>query len=86
MMITPAIILLIIFVIIPIVYGFYLSFHRWDGFNSPVFIGTRNYVRLIERDDVFLKAVTNTIVFAISVVLVKKCLGALPGAARQPKD
>lgn len=75
MMMTPAIILLIIFVIIPIIYGFYLSFHRWDGFNSPVFIGTRNYIRLIERDDVFLKAVTNTIIFAISVVLVKNVLG-----------
>ena len=74
-MLLPAVVLLVIFVIIPIGYGFYLSFHRWDGFNEPVFIGTRNYIRLIERDDIFLKAVSNTIIFAISVVLVKNLLG-----------
>lgn len=75
LMLLPAVVLLVIFVIIPIGYGFYLSFHRWDGFNEPVFIGTRNYIRLIERDDIFLKAVSNTIIFAISVVLVKNLLG-----------
>ena len=74
-MLLPAIILLLIFVVIPICYGFYLSFHRWDGFNSPVFIGMNNYVKLIERDDIFLKAVKNTIIFAISVVLFKNVLG-----------
>ena len=75
LMLSPAIILLIIFVIIPIGLGFYLSFHRWDGFNDPVYIGIRNYIRLAQRDDIFVKAVTNTIIFAISVVLVKNVLG-----------
>ena len=74
-MLLPAIVLLVVFVLIPIGYGFYLSFHRWDGFNSPVFIGMRNYVKLVERDDIFLKAVKNTIIFAISVVLAKNVLG-----------
>ena len=75
LMLLPAIILLIIFVLIPILLGFYLSFHRWDGFNQPVYIGINNYIRLFQRDQIFAKAVTNTIIFAISVVSVKNVLG-----------
>lgn len=74
-MLLPALILLIVFVLIPIALGFYLSFHRWDGFNQPVYIGINNYIRLAQRDDIFVKAVTNTVIFAVSVVSVKNVLG-----------
>ena len=79
LMLLPAIILMIIFVIIPVGLGFYLSFHRWDGFNDPVFIGINNYIRLFQRDRIFDKAITNTIIFAIAVVSVKNVLGLVLG-------
>lgn len=78
-MLLPAIILMIIFVAIPVGLGFYLSFHRWDGFNDPVFIGINNYIRLFQRDRIFEKAFTNTIIFAVAVVTVKNVLGLVLG-------
>lgn len=78
-MLLPAIILLIIFVAVPVGLGFYLSFHRWDGFNDPVFIGVNNYIKLFQRDKIFAKAISNTIIFAISVVSIKNVLGLVLG-------
>ena len=78
-MLLPAIILLIIFVAVPVGLGFYLSFHRWDGFNDPVFIGVNNYIKLFQRDKIFAKAISNTIIFAISVVSIKNILGLVLG-------
>lgn len=79
LMLLPAIILLIIFVAVPVGLGFYLSFHRWDGFNDPVFIGVNNYIKLFQRDKIFAKAISNTIIFAISVVSIKNILGLVLG-------
>ena len=74
-MILPAILLILVFILIPILYGFYLSLVRWDGFNPPVFVGLANYIKLSSRDDIFRKAITNNIIFAVSVVLAKNVLG-----------
>ncbi len=44
--ILPDFIGLIVFVIIPILYAFYISFFEWDLINEKVFVGLGNYVRM----------------------------------------
>ena len=58
----------IIFHLYPIVYSLYLSFTDWQGYGSPIYIGSANYARLL-GDPVFYKSLTNTLViWIISIV------------------
>ncbi|MFN8590609.1 MAG: sugar ABC transporter permease [Thermomicrobiales bacterium] len=74
-MIMPAAVLLIVFVVAPVIYGLYLSLLRWNGFEPPQFVGLDNYIRLWERDRIFRQALTNNVIFAVSVVIGKNVLG-----------
>lgn len=49
----------------PMLYSIFLSFHRWDLFQSPEFVGFENYMRLFKVDDIFWQALYNTFFFAI---------------------
>ena len=49
-MITPAVVLLVVLVIFPTLYLFYLSLSRWDMSSpDPVFVGLQNFIRLFTR-------------------------------------
>lgn len=69
--ISPFYILYILFMILPVGAGLYLSFTRWAGLGNPRFIGVDNYVRLFQ-DERFLVSLGNTAfytAFALVVVL-----------------
>ena len=57
--IIPALILLCIFLIYPIIYSFYLSFTSTKG-TVQEFVGYRNYIRLV-KDPMFILALKNTL-------------------------
>ena len=63
--IFPALLGTIIFIIIPVICSFGLSFSKWDLLNPIQFVGLENY-RIIFHEEVFYKILINTIVFAIS--------------------
>ncbi|WP_106768960.1 carbohydrate ABC transporter permease [Paenibacillus faecalis] len=66
--ISPFFIIFLIFSLVPILYSFYLSFMKWDGFNDPVFIGADNYIRLL-NDPFFFKSIANTfIIWIVSII------------------
>lgn len=46
--ILPDFVGLIIFVILPIVYAFYISLFKWDLVTDKVFIGIENYIRMFQ--------------------------------------
>lgn len=76
LLISPAIVLLIVFVLIPAIWIFWLSFQRWDLISGTSdYIGTANYERLLLRDDVFHKAVWQTVYFVAVAVPVSMGLG-----------
>ncbi|MDQ6692409.1 MAG: sugar ABC transporter permease, partial [Candidatus Dormibacteraeota bacterium] len=76
LLISPAMALLIIFVLIPALWIFWLSFQRWDLISgTSEYIGTANYQRLLLRDDVFRKAVLQTIYFVAVTVPTSMALG-----------
>lgn len=63
--ILPALIGTFIFIIIPVICSFGLSFMDWDLINKAQFVGLRNY-KTIFTDPLFGKILLNTFVYAIS--------------------
>lgn len=60
----------VLFIVIPVVYGFVMSFYRWSLLGTTQFVGLDNYVR-IWNDSRFWQSVKNTVMFAIiSIPLV----------------
>ncbi len=43
---VPTMIIFIMFYVEPIIMMAFTSFTKWDGFNSPTFVGLRNYIRI----------------------------------------
>jgi len=63
--ISPFFIMFFAFILGPILYSLYLSFYRIRGLRvSPSFIGLTNYFSLFS-DSTFLKALSNTFVYAV---------------------
>lgn len=51
--------------LIPVLSSVALSFTNFNMLQPPEFIGAENYIRLFLEDDVFVKALQNTLVFAV---------------------
>lgn len=67
---TPAGLILIIFLIIPITYTFYLSFFDWNMIApTKTFVGLHNYVQLV-TDPSNRKVIGNTIIYIGLLVLL----------------
>ncbi|MCD6442720.1 MAG: sugar ABC transporter permease [Thermotogae bacterium] len=61
---SPALLLSFIFVVIPMIAVFYLSFTNWNLVDpTPKFIGWKNYVYIF-KDEKFIKSIRNTLYFA----------------------
>jgi len=63
--ILPAVIGTFIFIIIPVIFSFSLSFFDWDLLSPAKFVGIENY-KTILTDSTFIQILTNTFVYAIS--------------------
>lgn len=65
LMIMPFLILFAAFTVLPVLSSVVLSFFDFDAVSTPRFIGLDNYLRMFVQDDVFPKALSNTLVLAI---------------------
>jgi len=70
LMMTPTIIMVMMFGIYPLLYVLYYSFFKYDGFSEPLFIGLRNYVRLFQ-DSTYWNSVKNTLQMGVAIPLVQ---------------
>ncbi len=75
-MILPALILYVLFVIYPLIQGFWISLHRWDGLSAMEWLGWKNYL-FVFKDKVFWQAMWNTFRYAIVATIAKNILGLL---------
>lgn len=66
-MIAPAIVTSIVFLVYPIIYMFYLSFYNWNMIGNKKFIGFDNYVSLF-TDPEFMQVLLNTCKFTFWTV------------------
>jgi multiple sugar transport system permease protein len=65
--IGPAVLGLLAFVVLPVLFSLILSFTNWDGSASISFVGFDNFVKLFE-DEVYLKAMRTTAIYALIAV------------------
>lgn len=78
-MVAPAALLLFLFLVIPVLLAFGLSFTnaRLISPNPPRFLGLDNFIRAFTADPTFLRSLLNTFLFAVVVVPVQAGLGLL---------
>lgn len=72
--VLPAVILLAIFLIVPIVYVVYISFTRWNILGAAQFVGLKNYT-FIFHDPSFYHALWTTIYFVAIAVPAQMAVG-----------
>ncbi len=74
----PAGLIYTVFFIVPIITAFFYSFTDWnmDRMGDAKFIGLRNIVNLFQ-DEVFLRSLWNTLLFAFSTTVLKTVVGLL---------
>jgi multiple sugar transport system permease protein len=65
--IAPNMVLFLAFMVIPLLFTFYIGFHRWDILGKAVFIGLRNYLDLSE-DKLFWLSIANTAYYTFATV------------------
>ena len=62
---TPFLIAFLVFTVLPMITSVVLSFTYFNGFAWPDFVGLSNYIKLFLKDELFMKAISNTLVFAL---------------------
>lgn len=60
----PSVAVFIVFYLQPIITVFYTSLTKWDGFNSPKFIGFQNYIDMF-ANNAFLISLKNIILWSV---------------------
>jgi len=64
LLVSPYLLYVVIFVLFPVIFCFFLTFHKWNIIAPMHFIGINNYTRLI-HDRLFWKAIVNTLKFLL---------------------
>ena len=62
LLVSPYFIYVAVFVLFPVLFCFFLTFHKWNIISPMHFIGADNYTRLL-HDRLFGKAIINTLKF-----------------------
>lgn len=75
--ILPSIIGFLVFVLYPLIATFYYSLTRWNGITDPVFVGTKNFVRLFTNDPSFLPSLQATFYYTLLSVPASLVVGLL---------
>ncbi|MBR2337944.1 MAG: sugar ABC transporter permease [Clostridia bacterium] len=65
LLMVPFVSLFFLFTILPVLVSVILSFFSYDTVSMPTFIGFDNFLRMFTEDEVFPKALVNTLKFAV---------------------
>ena len=72
----PSVVVFLIFYLQPIITVFYTSLTKWDGFNSPQFIGLKNYMDMF-TNDAFLISLKNIVLWSVIASTLHMGFGVL---------
>lgn len=61
----PGIVLFLFFILAPFIMNFYLSFTRWSGVGTPVYIGLTNYLRAVGDFNFWLSLRNNIVIIIV---------------------
>ncbi len=65
---APGVFMFLVYVIFPIFSSMWISFYDWDGIGEATWIGTDNYVELID-DDAFYTSLKNNVIWLVLYML-----------------
>lgn len=65
LMLAPYFILFFLFTVLPVIMSVAFSFTYYNMLEMPEFIGWKNYIKLFLEDDIFLKALKNSLILAV---------------------
>lgn len=65
LMMSPFLILFSVFTVIPVIVTILMSFTNYNVLETPDFVGWQNYINLFVHDEIFIKSLSNTIVYAL---------------------
>ena len=83
---APAIIVMVLFFVIPVIYVVAVSFLKWNGISTAAFVKLRNFM-LLFRDKAFKRSVINNIIWALVAGCIQVPLAMLMAIilSRKPK-
>ncbi|WP_051715437.1 carbohydrate ABC transporter permease [Nocardia rhamnosiphila] len=67
--IAPNLLAVAVFLVFPLGFSLYLSFHEWDMFGPIQFTGLRNFRELLTTDPLFAIALRNTLVYTLGTLI-----------------
>ena len=71
----PALVLLTVFVIYPLISGVQISFTNWNGYSSKYkYVGLANYVKMF-HDKMFYTALKNTFIYGVGSTTIQTIVG-----------
>ncbi|AEV28014.1 permease component of ABC-type sugar transporter [Sphaerochaeta pleomorpha str. Grapes] len=76
--ILPFFILFLVFQLIPTIWTIAISFTEWNGIGKPTVVGLENYLMML-KDQMFIEAFLNTIVYWVTAVFFILSLSILIG-------
>jgi raffinose/stachyose/melibiose transport system permease protein len=72
---VPALLILILFTVWPLLSGIQLSFTNWDGYSpTKLFVGLSNYVTMF-KDHNFATVLVNTLIYGVGSTIVQQVIG-----------
>jgi len=83
---APAVCLVVMFFVIPVIYVCVVSTLKWDGISAPIFRGAANFSKLF-NDKAFIRSITNNIIWAAVAACIQVPLAMLMAIilSRKPK-
>ena len=83
---APALIVMLLFFVIPVLYVIVVSFLKWNGISAPVFNNLKNYA-LLTKDKSFSRSVINNIIWAVVAGFIQVPLAMVMAIilSRKPK-
>ena len=84
--IAPAIAVMIVFFVIPVIYVVVVSFLKWDGLSEPTVVGVENFVKLL-KNSTFQRSLKNNVVWALVAGFIQVPLAMVMAIilSRKPK-
>ena len=82
----PAIVLMVVFFVIPVIYVAVVSLMKWNGISAPEFRNIRNYM-LLFKDKAFIRSVINNVIWALVAGFIQVPLAMVMAIilSRKPK-
>ena len=83
---TPALVLMLVFFVIPVIYVAVVSLLKWNGISAPEFRVLRNYA-LLFKDKAFIRSVLNNVIWALVAGFIQVPLAMVMAIilSRKPK-